>query len=81
MSSGANTAANRRSVWLRTPYGDQALFMRRDEVESAWRWIDSIIDGWDESRQKVESYVSGSWGPTAASVLLDRDGRAWHPES
>ncbi|MEJ2171625.1 MAG: glucose-6-phosphate dehydrogenase [Woeseiaceae bacterium] len=61
--------------------GNPALFMRRDEVESAWRWIDSIIDGWDESRQKVESYVSGSWGPTAASVLLDRDGRAWHPES
>jgi glucose-6-phosphate 1-dehydrogenase len=60
--------------------GNPALFMRRDEVESAWRWIDSIIEGWDESKQKVETYVSGSWGPTAASVLLDRDGRAWHPE-
>jgi glucose-6-phosphate 1-dehydrogenase len=61
--------------------GNPALFMRRDEVESAWRWIDSIIAGWAESRHKVEPYVAGSWGPTAASVLLDRDGRAWHPES
>jgi glucose-6-phosphate 1-dehydrogenase len=61
--------------------GNPALFMRRDEVEAAWKWVDSIIAGWDASKQKVESYVAGSWGPTASSVLLDRDGRAWHPET
>jgi glucose-6-phosphate 1-dehydrogenase len=61
--------------------GNPALFMRRDEVEAAWQWIDSIIAGWEESNQKVETYVAGSWGPTASSVLLDRDGRAWYPES
>ena len=60
--------------------GNPALFMRRDEVETAWGWIDNIIEGWEETRQKVESYVSGSWGPTASSLLLDRDGRAWHEE-
>jgi len=60
--------------------GNPALFMRRDEVESAWHWIDGIIDGWETSKQKVESYVAGSWGPTASSLLLDRDGRAWHTE-
>ncbi|MDJ0698912.1 MAG: glucose-6-phosphate dehydrogenase [Woeseiaceae bacterium] len=60
--------------------GNPALFMRRDEVETAWGWIDNIIGGWEESRQKVESYVAGSWGPTASSLLLDRDGRAWHEE-
>jgi len=60
--------------------GNPALFMRRDEVESAWHWIDGIIDGWQGSRQKVESYVAGSWGPTASSLLLDRDGRAWHTD-
>jgi glucose-6-phosphate 1-dehydrogenase len=61
--------------------GNPALFMRRDEVDAAWEWIDSIIAGWEASRQKVEPYVAGSWGPTASSVLLDRDGRAWHPDS
>jgi glucose-6-phosphate 1-dehydrogenase len=61
--------------------GNPALFMRRDEVESAWQWIDDIIAGWQESRQKIESYVAGSWGPTAASLLLDRDGRAWYPDN
>lgn len=61
--------------------GNPALFMRRDEVEYAWQWIDSIHSGWQESEQKVESYVAGSWGPIASSLLLDRDGRAWHPDS
>ncbi|WP_156762653.1 glucose-6-phosphate dehydrogenase [Woeseia oceani] len=61
--------------------GNPALFMRRDEVSAAWNWIDAIIAGWEETHQKVESYVAGSWGPTSSSFLLDRDGRAWHPES
>jgi glucose-6-phosphate 1-dehydrogenase len=60
--------------------GNPALFMRRDEIESAWRWIDGIIEGWETSKQKVESYVAGSWGPTASSLLLDRDGRAWYSD-
>ncbi len=60
--------------------GNPALFMRRDEVDAAWRFIDGIIDGWTANNQKVESYVAGSWGPTASSMLLDRDGRAWYPE-
>jgi glucose-6-phosphate 1-dehydrogenase len=60
--------------------GNPALFMRRDEVEAAWAWIDGIIDGWQVSKQKVETYVSGSWGPTSSSMLLDRDGRAWHQD-
>ena len=58
--------------------GNPALFMRRDEVEAAWQWVDGVIDSWETSKQKVESYVAGSWGPSAASLLLDRDGRAWH---
>jgi glucose-6-phosphate 1-dehydrogenase len=54
--------------------------MRRDEVEAAWHWIDSIIAGWAEGKQKVESYVAGSWGPSGSSSLLDRDHRSWQPE-
>jgi glucose-6-phosphate 1-dehydrogenase len=60
--------------------GNPALFMRRDEVEFAWRWIDDILDGWSQSDQKVEEYVAGTWGPTASSLLLDRDGRHWYPD-
>ena len=57
--------------------GNPALFMRRDEVEEAWQWVDGVIDSWDTSKQKVESYVAGTWGPPASATLLDRDGRSW----
>lgn len=60
--------------------GNPALFMRRDEVDAAWRFIDHIIDGWESTQQKVETYVAGSWGPAASAMLLDRDGRAWYAE-
>ena len=60
--------------------GNPALFMRRDEVEAAWHFIDTIVEGWKTSKQKVESYVSGSWGPSASSLLLDRHGRQWYPD-
>ncbi len=61
--------------------GNPALFVRRDEIETAWQWIDGIIAGWEESRQKLETYVAGSWGPTASSMMLDRDGRSWQSGS
>ncbi|MCB1644966.1 MAG: glucose-6-phosphate dehydrogenase [Pseudomonadales bacterium] len=57
--------------------GNPALFMRRDEVEAAWRWTDGILEGWEKYNQQLESYVAGTWGPTGASVLLDRTGRSW----
>ena len=60
--------------------GNPALFMRRDEVETAWQWIDQIIAGWQETHHKVENYVAGTWGPTASSLLLNRDNRSWYPE-
>ncbi len=60
--------------------GNPALFMRRDEVEAAWSWIDSIIAGWEQVGQPVESYVAGTWGPVASANLLDRDGRHWYPQ-
>jgi glucose-6-phosphate 1-dehydrogenase len=60
--------------------GNPALFMRRDEVEAAWHWVDRVAAGWAATNQKVESYVAGSWGPAASSLLLDRDGREWQPD-
>ena len=61
--------------------GNPALFMRRDEVDEAWRWVDDVIGGWEATRQPVERYVAGSWGPSASSTLLARDGRSWHADA
>ena len=58
--------------------GNQTLFMRRDEVEAAWQWIDPIIEGWSEAGVKTSKYTAGSWGPTASIALIERDGRTWH---
>ncbi|TDG15479.1 glucose-6-phosphate dehydrogenase [Seongchinamella unica] len=59
-------------------HGDQTLFMRRDEVETAWRWIDSIIEAWDENGTAIKSYNAGTMGPNAATALIAVDGRSWH---
>ena len=58
--------------------GNQTLFMRRDEVEAAWSWVDPILAGWEESRQPVQGYTAGTWGPSGSVALIERDGRTWH---
>ena len=58
--------------------GDPTLFVRRDEVEAQWQWIDSIIASWQEAGVKVASYNAGNWGPSSAIALIERDGESWH---
>ncbi|MEO1567767.1 MAG: glucose-6-phosphate dehydrogenase [Pseudomonadota bacterium] len=57
--------------------GNLALFMRRDEVEAAWSWVDGLVEAWAEEGDTPHAYAAGSDGPLAAAVMLDRDGRAW----
>jgi glucose-6-phosphate 1-dehydrogenase len=58
--------------------GNQTLFMRRDEVEAAWAWIDPILNAWAASPEQPKPYTAGSWGPSAAVALIERDGRTWY---
>lgn len=60
--------------------GNQALFMRRDEVEAAWDWIDPMLEAWSASAELPKSYTSGTWGPSAAVALIERDGRTWYED-
>jgi glucose-6-phosphate 1-dehydrogenase len=60
--------------------GNQTLFMRRDEVEAAWRWIDPIRDGWERSGTPPKPYTAGTWGPSSAIAMIERDGRNWHED-
>jgi glucose-6-phosphate 1-dehydrogenase len=57
--------------------GDQTLFMRRDTVEDAWRWVQPILDTWAASPASPFPYPAGSWGPTQAMSLIEQDGRSW----
>ncbi|MNT90232.1 Glucose-6-phosphate 1-dehydrogenase [compost metagenome] len=58
--------------------GSQTLFMRRDELEAAWRWVDPIREAWDRSSEPPQTYTAGTWGPSGAVALIERDGRTWY---
>jgi glucose-6-phosphate 1-dehydrogenase len=58
--------------------GDPTLFVRRDEVEAQWAWIDRIRAAWAEKGMTPRPYAAGTWGPTAAIALAERDGVTWH---
>ena len=58
--------------------GDPTLFVRRDEVEAQWEWIDAIRDGWAANAMEPRRYAAGTWGPSAAIALTERDGASWH---
>jgi len=58
--------------------GDPTLFVRRDEVEAQWEWIDSIRDGWSKNGMTPRTYGAGTWGPSAAIALTERDGVSWY---
>jgi glucose-6-phosphate 1-dehydrogenase len=56
------------------------LFVRSDEQEQAWRWVEPILDAWERDSGDLKTYAAGSWGPAAASALVARDGFAWAEE-
>lgn len=58
--------------------GDPTLFVRRDEVEAQWHWIDGVRAAWNEAGLTPKAYGAGSWGPSAAIALTERDGVHWH---
>ena len=58
--------------------GDPTLFVRRDEVEAQWEWIDAIRAGWAATGAIPKPYAAGTWGPSAATLLTERDGVSWH---
>ncbi|MDI9245769.1 glucose-6-phosphate dehydrogenase [Marinobacter sp. CHS3-4] len=61
--------------------GNQYLFVRRDEVEHAWLWVDQIMRNWDESGQPPKRYAAGTWGPVASIAMITRDGRSWYEDA
>ncbi len=60
--------------------GKLNLFVRSDEQEQAWRWVEPILDAWSQDSAAPRPYASGTWGPAAASALVARDGHAWIEE-
>ena len=58
--------------------GDATLFIRRDEVETAWQIVDGVRQGWEgKLLSPREFYAAGTWGPMAADDLLAQNGHLW----
>lgn len=61
--------------------GNQYLFVRRDEVEHAWQWVDQIMRNWSDSGVPPKRYAAGTWGPVASIAMITRDGRSWYEDA
>ncbi len=57
------------------------LFVRSDEQEEAWRWVEPMLQFWANDPQGPRLYNSGTWGPSASSAMIARDGFCWSEES
>ena len=57
------------------------LFVRSDEQEEAWRWVEPILDHWQNDSQGPRLYNAGTWGPSASSAMIARDGFCWSEEN
>jgi len=76
---GAYTPEAYERLLLEAMAGDATLFIRRDEVETAWQIADSIRAGWDgKPLSNREFYAAGTWGPVAADDLIAQTGQTWH---
>ncbi|MCY1163805.1 Glucose-6-phosphate 1-dehydrogenase [compost metagenome] len=56
------------------------LFVRSDEQEEAWRWVEPIMDSWKNDAEGPRQYAAGTWGPSASSAMIARDGYCWTEE-
>jgi glucose-6-phosphate 1-dehydrogenase len=76
---GAYTPEAYERLLLEAMGGDATLFIRRDEVETAWKIVDSIRQAWgSKPLTNREFYSAGTWGPVAADDLLAQEGHSWH---
>lgn len=76
-SFGAEPPEAYERLLLDTMMGDSTLFARRDEVETAWSWLDPLLAAWKDDPSGPDLYAAGTWGPASADHLVEKDGRRW----
>jgi glucose-6-phosphate 1-dehydrogenase len=61
-------------------HGRLSLFVRRDEQETAWRWVDPLLNAWSRGEGAPKPYAAGTWGPASSSAMLAQHGTCWLEE-
>jgi len=64
-------------LYLDAIEGNGTLFVRRDETEAAWEWVDAVLDGWRSAGLAPKPYPAGTWGPASAVAMAERHGHSW----
>ncbi len=75
-SFGAEPPEAYERLLLETMLGDATLFARRDEIETAWAWLDPLLKKWT-AEGEPDPHPAGTWGPESADALIEKDGRKW----
>jgi glucose-6-phosphate 1-dehydrogenase len=57
--------------------GNQTLFVRRDELNAAWKWVEPVLRTWGALDRLPDAYDAGTTGPASARDLVGRDGNRW----
>jgi len=78
--SGARRRIAYERLILDALRGNSTLFVRRDEVEKAWEWVDGINDAVRKNGVSPRPYAAGAWGPAGAFALIERENRTWHED-
>jgi glucose-6-phosphate 1-dehydrogenase len=78
---GANRVGAYERLLLDVIDGRLNLFVRSDEQEEAWRWVEPILESWTSDSNGPRLYAAGTWGPSAASAMIARDGNCWAEEA
>ena len=64
-------------LYLDALENNNTLFVRRDETEAAWEWVDAVLDGWRHADITPRPYPAGTWGPAGAVAMAERHGHSW----
>ena len=75
--SGGRRRIAYEKLFLDVFRGDRTLFVRRDEVEAAWKFIDDVSAAWADANIEPAHYAAGTWGPHSAQGLIAPGGRSW----
>ena len=77
-SSESRIADAYERLFLEVINGNQWLFVSRDEIEASWQWCDALLAAWQHKGVATNHYGAGSWGPSKAKMLIEKDQRSWY---
>jgi glucose-6-phosphate 1-dehydrogenase len=74
---GADRVGAYERLLLDAIAGRLNLFVRSDEQEAAWTWVEPILQYWQSNQSPLYTYPSGSWGPDQSNQMIEGFDQSW----